>query len=485
MNETASSSSSSVATINEFLPAPPDPNRFQGVFMGTTGRDAPGDINKILVWPGATCEENVATSPSARLFPNSRKPRTPMSLSPDIADAGVTIARRGDGVPLQVTKFTSWQEWDALSPDCERILQGNPELTIFSTPEWLGAWWKAFGQARQLIALSISNAGGEVIGLAPLYLESVKKRQLNGVRRLRLVGDGTGDSDNLDLIFRSGHEVACSEALLARLGSEAGWDVCELNTLCANSSTARAMLDCLKKRGWPARQWTRDSSVVPLPDNWDTYLSQLSREQARGIERYTRRLERHHDVRIFKCATEEELQPALEVLIDLHQKRWQSQGQPGSFAESERRHFYHEMSRGFLRRGWLEFWMMELDGKPAACQFAFRYGDTVYQLQEGLDPKHYSDRAGIVLRAHILKQLIAQGVRQYDFLGGINAHKQSWGAQPGSYLDICFAKPSSRGYIHLFLRHKARIADEWLRLHLPAPVLRVLRQMSSRVSEQA
>jgi CelD/BcsL family acetyltransferase involved in cellulose biosynthesis len=317
-----------------------------------------------------------------------------------------------------------------------------------------------------------------MVGLAPLYLEGLTGRHRNGIKRLRLVGDGTEDSDNLELIFSSGHEAACSEALLSRLDSEPGWDVCELNTLNPDANITQQMLSCLRERGWTTMLSRRPSSAVSLPENWESYLHQLSREQTGGIERYTRRLGRRYAARIFKCATEAELLPSLEVLFELHQRRWQSQGQPGSFAGPERRQFYYEMSRGFLRRGWLEFWLLELDGKPAAAQFAFRYKNTVYQLQEGLDPQHYSDRAGMVLRAHILKQLIAEGVRRYDFLGGLDAHKRSWGAQPGTYLDIAFAKPFSRGSLHLQVKDKTRVAKDWLRSHLPEPILRRLRRIN-------
>ena len=425
--------------------------------------------------------------PEAGLLQSSRKAGLPLPMISEISNSATaagskeTVARNGESNLLQVQKFTSWQECGALSQDWEQILRDTPGLTIFSTPEWLRAWWKAFGQSKRLVALSFSNAAGETIGLAPLYIDGSKGLNPTSVRRLRFVGDGSDDSDNLDLIFRSGQEAACSEALLTRLESESGWDVCELNTLGVDSNAAKAMLASLKKRGWPTKQRTRPSSAVPLPDTWEAYLSQLSREHSGGITRYTKRLGRHFDVRIFKCATEEELQPALEVLFDLHQKRWQSQGKPGNFAGTERRQFYYEMSRGFLRQGWLELWVMELNGKAAAAQFAFRYGNTVYQLQEGLDPQHYSDRAGTVLRAHILKQLIAEGVRSYDFLGGADAHKLSWGAQHGTYNDICFARPFSRGALHLHMREKTRMAKDWLRPRMPAPVIQALRQIASRV----
>ena len=76
----------------------------------------------------------------------------------------------------------------------------------------------------------------------------------------------------------------------------------------------------------------------------------------------------------------------LEELFELHQKRWQSEGQPGSFSSlTRRRRFYQDLSAVLLQRNWLEFWLLEIDGKTVAADYGFRYGDTVYALQAGFD----------------------------------------------------------------------------------------------------
>jgi len=376
---------------------------------------------------------------------------------------------------LCVRRHTSWQELESLRPVWEQILRETTGLTIFSTPEWLGAWWKAFGHAKQLTAFSFSNPGGEIVGLAPLYIESTKGSILGSLKRLLMVGDGTHDSDSLDLIFRSGYEPACSKALLMRLDSDRDWDFCELNTLPEASPVVQALQSSLKDRKWVSIQSARPNSVVYLPDHWDNYLHHLPRKFARGIERDTQNLARHYAARIFRCANEEELSVHLELLFGLHQERWKSKGQLGTFAGTERRLFYYEMSRAFLRRGWLEFWVLELNGKAAAAQFSFRYRDTVYHLQEGLDPRFLPDRVGVVLRAHILKQLINEGVRQYDFLGGIDSHKQLWRALPGAYTDLHFAKPMTRGALHLGTKQKVENMSALLRTSVPDAVLNALR----------
>src|SRR5262249_10330467 len=139
----------------------------------------------------------------------------------------------------------------------------------------------------------------------------------------------------------------------------------------------------------------------------------------------------------------------LGTLFELHQARWEQAGEKGSFASVARRRFYEQLSRRLLARGWLEMWVLELNGATTAVQFAFRYKNTVYQLQEGYDPQRASDRAGFVLRGEVLKRLISEGVTIYDFLGGELSYKARWAAQAGHYRDLHFARPLSLGAVYL------------------------------------
>jgi CelD/BcsL family acetyltransferase involved in cellulose biosynthesis len=134
------------------------------------------------------------------------------------------------------------------------------------------------------------------------------------------------------------------------------------------------------------------------------------------------------------------------------------------------------MAASFLERGWLEFWILQLDGKPAAAQYGFRYRDVVYSLQEGFDPAYSSDRVGYVLRAQVIKTLIGQGIRQYDFLGEEDPSKNRWGAQVESYADIHFARRLTQGALYLRIDQTSRTLKSWLRTNLPAPVLKAIRR---------
>jgi CelD/BcsL family acetyltransferase involved in cellulose biosynthesis len=384
----------------------------------------------------------------------------------------------GEAGPIRTTLYRSWAQLEEKIPEWEVILRENPRLSIFSTPEWLGSWWKAFGSNKQMLALAFSNDSDELLGLAPFYVDTSRSPAFARLKLLRLIGDGSEDSDNLELIVKRGHENVCVGALFDWLTTTSNWQLGMLNTLPSDSTAAAALLQALKSCGWKFRVNSRPRLTVDLPHTWDEYLASLSAKQRAKVRYLRRRLEKAYKFRIFKCTSSEDLAPCLEALFDLHQRRWQMRSEPGTFACASRRTFYFQMARSFLDRKWLELWSLELNGRPVAAQFGFRYRDTVYSLQEGFDPRYLSDRVGFVLRSYVLQQLISEGVRHYDFLAGLGEAKERWGTSHGNYSDLHFAKPWTRGAAYLTVVERASATKGWLRQHLPSCAWNSLRSLN-------
>jgi len=345
---------------------------------------------------------------------------------------------------LRLRAYDSLDELQALRPAWDELLSHYPSATTFSTWEWLSRWWESFGKNRQLYVLALWDSAS-LVGLAPLSI-STERVGCFSLRVLRLMGDGSGDSDNLDLPVRPGFEQAFAEAVLRELRQRKPiWNICQLNTLPPDSALGACLAQLLSSSSWIFREYSSKSSVVPLPDSWDLYLQTLSGEDRQNLVRYTRRMQKRYSTRIYRCSDPNQLPICLDALFRLHQGRWQSSGQPGSFGSAERREFYAGLSRCLLERGWLELWVLELEGGIEAVQFAFRYGERVFQLQEGYDHKRASDRLGFVLRGAVLKQLISEKVSTYDFLGGEDSYKLRWGAREGHYRQLHFARRFSLG----------------------------------------
>jgi CelD/BcsL family acetyltransferase involved in cellulose biosynthesis len=239
-------------------------------------------------------------------------------------------------------------------------------------------------------------------------------------------------------------------------------------------------LNLLKARGWKTFVSSRPQSVVELPNTWEAYLKRLSSKERGKIGLRARRLKKKYHIEIRKCTEESELDVALKALFELHGKHWQLRGLPGTLHAPERRRFYRELAGLLLACQRLEMWLLEADGKIVATQFGLRYGNTVFSLQEGFDPEYSADSVGYVLRSQVLKNLIAAGIRKYDFLGGADDSKLRWGAEVRNYLNLEFARPWTRGSVHLQLKYKTSETKAWLREYLPAAAWQTLKRLTGR-----
>jgi CelD/BcsL family acetyltransferase involved in cellulose biosynthesis len=369
---------------------------------------------------------------------------------------------------LQIRCYSHLAALRCLRPAWESLLSRVPHATIFNTWEWLAPWWDAYGTDRELMVLAFFEGTTGLVGLAPLSITTKRSALSVRYRLLGLLGDGSGDSDNLDFLALPGYEKSVVRSFMDFLEQDrSAWDCCQLNTLPDGSPVLSHLLEELGDRGWPDAIHPRLRSAIALPADWDSYLSQISKNERRKLLYYSRRVARRFSAEFHKCSEESQLADCLDALFELHSKRWQRLGEPGTFVSAERRQFYGNLAQFLLRRGWLDFWLLKLNGVTVAAQFALRYRDTVYALQEGFDPSYALDSVGFVLRGHVLRELISQGVRHYDFLATPNPSKQRFGAVTGSYIDVHFARPLTRGSACLHLLHTVWNSKEWLRKQLP------------------
>ncbi len=379
--------------------------------------------------------------------------------------------------PPVAIQFNSWEELERYRAEWDHLLSESPSSSIFMTPEWLAGWWHAYGAGRQLCSLAFVDTQGRTLAIAPLYLERSSRFGIT-TTTLRLVGAGSGDSDDLDFIVMPGYEASVAQAFVEWFHSQKRSDVCALETLSDESMLAGNLCGLIHQRKWKLTAEELPHSYVDLPRTWNEYLETLASDFRPLLTRYPKRLQSRFSVDISRLQKVEGLASGLQTLFTLHQMRWTGRGEPGAFADPQRRDFYSRMANAFLQRGWLEFWSLRLGDEIVATQFCFRYRDTVSLLQEGFNPKYTAEKVGYALRAHALQEMISTGARRYDFLGGADSYKARFGSTQGKYLNLYFAGPSWKGRLVLIARQRSRAFKAWLKTHLPARVLALLQRRS-------
>lgn len=336
--------------------------------------------------------------------------------------------------------FAMRQEWNAL-------LQQSHSNTVFLTWEWMWAWWKAYGFGKELVLLRVEKHG-QLIGLIPLYHDRTTLLSRRVFRQLAFIGDGSWDSDYLDVISLPGEETTVMLSILDYLDrGNVSWDQLVLNEVPATSPHLNELEKQIVTKGWYWEAVERPCASTRLPPDWDTYLGTLAPRMRTKIRSLWRRLQEGRVVRFDKCCHPEDIEPRLYSLFDLHTRRWRQEHARGVFDSVAKRKFYEEISKSFLAQGWLQFYSLAVDEQFVAHQFCFEYENKMFLLQEGYDPAWNEQGVGNVLRACVLRDCIDRKVDEYDFLGGVTAHKMSWGAKEKKSLRVIVGRSGVKNFI--------------------------------------
>jgi CelD/BcsL family acetyltransferase involved in cellulose biosynthesis len=298
------------------------------------------------------------------------------------------------------------EEWQALA-----LAGGN----VFSTWEWADAWWRHLGDGARLLAFTCRRPDGSAAAILPLCV----RRGRYGLREAGWIG--AGPADELGPVCAPADAVLAAVALQEAIARTRGrWDVMTLDGLRADE-------------GWPVRLGAPPGQRTPSPvigfgeGGWEAYLAGRQRKFRAQIRGRERRLEREHEVALRLVGEAAAVAPALDEVLRLHDLRW---GAASTAFAGARRAFHHDFAARAHERGWLRIWLLELEGRPAAGWYGFRFGAADWFSQSGRDPQHESAGVGFVLVAHTIRAAVDDGMGAYRLLAGGEPYKLRFATEP-------------------------------------------------------
>lgn len=248
---------------------------------------------------------------------------------------------------------------------------------------------------------------GRLVALLPMYVCGA-----GAARELRFLGHGL--ADRLGPVCAPRDRLTAAEAMLWALHeSRTRFDLFVGDDLPVHEGWGTAI---------GARTVRRTSSPVLRADgrDWDAFLATQSANFRQQVRRRERRLTRAHGLRYRLAEDASRLRADLGLLFRLHEARWA--GGSRSFA-ANRAAFHRSFAAKALERGWLRLWIAELDGRPAAAWYGFRYCGAEWYYQAGRDPRHDALSIGFVLLAHTIREALDDGIEEYRLLRGDESYK--------------------------------------------------------------
>jgi CelD/BcsL family acetyltransferase involved in cellulose biosynthesis len=332
---------------------------------------------------------------------------------------------------------------EGLRDDWQRLAAADGN--VFATFEWASAWWTHLGEGEELALASCRDSDGTTVAVLPLTIGRTGR-----IRTVRLLGHGP--ADRLAPICAPDHRGAVAGALRAFLATT-GADLFVGEQMPAEEGWGAALgAVILERESSPA---LRTSEL-----DWEGWLASRSRNFRQQVRRRQRQLEELGELRFRLTRTDTELERDLETLFELHAARWPD-GQSVAFS-GPRRELHLQFAAAALERGWLRLWTLELDGRPLACWYGFRFGGAEWFYQSGRVLDSGVENVGFVLMAHTLREAIADGIDEYRLLRGDEDYKARFSdTDPG--LETIAVPLRPRGRVALAAQRLRPIAGNALR----------------------
>jgi CelD/BcsL family acetyltransferase involved in cellulose biosynthesis len=276
---------------------------------------------------------------------------------------------------------------------------------VYATPEWCEAWLQEAvpSYALQPRLFGARREDGTLAAILPLVL--VRGRY---VRKLRFLGFGA--ANQLGPIAAP-DDVAAATGALARVleKTASDWDVFHGESLPAGDWAARL----------GAAEIHHEGSPVVRGEGWDDYLRGRSRSLRKELGQKERRLE-EHGLSYRTVESEADLDRGLDALFALHRARWGADASPW-FAGAE--DFHRAFAAAAHRRGWLRLRLLELDGRPVAANYSFRFGEIEWSYQHGRDPAFEDASVGLLILGRAIREAFDEGATEFSLGPGAQAYK--------------------------------------------------------------
>lgn len=176
----------------------------------------------------------------------------------------------------------------------------------------------------------------------------------------------------------------------------------------------------------PYRRTCYVADLAAVRNEGGCVLQALRTHTAAKIRRSIRRLEEEHGrIRVEWAGSLDEARQMLDELVVLHQARWQSVGQPGSFASRRFAGFHREIVDRLFDAGHVLLARVSAGERTIGCDYGLVEHNRVLSYQWGL--AQFEDRRlspGLVTGAVVMQAALERGLDEYSWLAGDVLYKR-------------------------------------------------------------
>ena len=310
---------------------------------------------------------------------------------------------------MTVELIDNLNDFKALEPDWNRLLESSSHPNPFMTFEWLLSCLEVFGESKGLF-VAVVRDGDMIKGVAPLMINDGRD----------LVFIGYPHNDYADFLIADN-----SPGVLERL-----W-----RTILENSDRfARIVLDqwqeefshwkescsLLDKLGKPYRLLLSDSCPAMVLDDVEEARKKYYK---RNITTYVNWYAKQGDFRFDTPEDRNLVMARLEDLFAQHIERRDQTPFPSQFNDDRIKEFYRRFVGRLFDRGWLRLSMLTLNDEFLALYLSLPYRNKLYLYTTSFNGKYSKRSPGQVILRFLFDHAVEKQYEWMDFARGDEGYK--------------------------------------------------------------
>lgn len=310
----------------------------------------------------------------------------------------------------------------------------------FCAPAWVAAWYRHYvpDPARRRLCF-VRSPAGDLVGVAPLWIDEERIGPVRLATRLRLVGAGQGSALlELPQVLTASGQARQVLAAVVRETATPGSPLAGATwgELVIADGQGWLEPEWLVSKDWPASSWhhvdAQASVIVPIGPTWPETVAGLKRNVKESLRRSRNRLAKHELTHEVKRLTDELDVAAVNRFFDLHASRAEREGKSqhhDAFAQPGRRRFLRELLPQLGASGDAAIWELWLGGRQVAAQLVLHAPGTLYVHSSGFDQSTWELGPVTHLQEHAFRTACEAGWRWVNMSPGPNLAKMRWSEQ--------------------------------------------------------
>ncbi|MBD3107670.1 GNAT family N-acetyltransferase [Bacillus sp. AGMB 02131] len=302
------------------------------------------------------------------------------------------------------------------------------DITIFQDVNWLKSWWEYKTKQRTIIPYILEiKQSNEIVGVFPLYIHVITLAGVN-FRILKPVGSELSDYLVPILSKNYSAEEALNLVFAKIMKDKTNWDYFDWGNIPEYSCFDKFLNKKLSSNSKLKRNRIEACPYFKINKDIMKTINNFDQKWLKDIYYKERKIKRSGKLVYQKVITEEEIEPIMKKLFDLHCKRWEKTDTPSRFQSATERDFLLSAAINLHKAKLLHLSYLSHNDEIIAIHFGMSDGKKFYYYIPTFDMNFAKYSVGQLLIYNLILQAGREGCDVFDFLRGNEAYKYKWGA---------------------------------------------------------